>query len=130
MKKSCLNQLQKAIYEILAVKYNIYDNVPEKPLYPYVIIGKDTATDRGTKTTYAEDVSVNLVIYSLYTGYKESKDLADEIVNTLSQNPLIMDDFRVVLSRVDYIDSTYNVNPDTTPYRSVVLRYKLIVEQM
>jgi len=128
MKRTSLNELQKAIYEEFTGEYNVYDSVPEKPLYPYVIIGRDNTIDRSTKTFFAEEVTIQLSFFSLYSGYKEIKTLADEVIDRLYLAILDMPSFKIYSRKLIFVDSFSGINPDKKEYRQVVLKYRFLIE--
>jgi len=129
MRKTSLNELQKAIYEAFSGEYNIYDSTPPKPIYPYMIIGRDNTIDRGTKTTFAEEVNVQLSFFSLYQGYKEVKDLADEIIAKLYDATLDMANYSIYSRKLILADSLSGVNPDGSEYKQMVIKYRFLIEE-
>lgn len=129
MKRTSLNELQKALYDTLSGEYNVYDNVPEKPLYPYLIIGRDNAIDRSTKTYFAEEVTIQLNFFSLYRGYKEVKTLADEIVEKLHMTEFFMPSFRIYSRKLILVDSLFGTNPDSKEYREIVIKYRFYIDE-
>ena len=128
MKRTCLNELQKAIYEEFTGEYNVYDAIPKDPLYPFLIIGRDSTIDRGTKTYFAEEVNAVLSFFSLYQGYKEVKTFADEVISRMSLAPLTMSNYEVYYRAIVLVDSFSGVNEDDREFRQVVLKYKFYVQ--
>lgn len=57
----------------------IFDNVPQDTDYPYVVIGNESAVNRGTKTIDGNEYTVDIEVWSQYRGKKEIKDAMERI---------------------------------------------------
>ena len=77
--------LQSTIYSALnndntltsTLGAGVFDEVTEGTTYPFVAIGEDTVTDFGTKTEDGGQFTINIHVWSQYTGSKETKNIMD-----------------------------------------------------
>ena len=79
--------LQGAIFSALSTALPdvpIYDEVPETADMPYIVIGKDSIDDNGTKLDDIYEISVEISIYSNYKGMKEVKEKSTEVIEALN----------------------------------------------
>lgn len=78
--------LQGAIFSALSTALSdvpIYDEVPETADMPYIVIGKDSIDDNGTKLDDIYEISVEISIYSNYKGMKEVKEKSTKVIEAL-----------------------------------------------
>ncbi len=78
--------LQGAIFSALSTALPdvpIYDEVPETADMPYIVIGKDSIDDNGTKLDDIYEISVEISIYSNYKGMKEVKEKSTKAIEAL-----------------------------------------------
>lgn len=78
--------LQGAIFSALSTALPdvpIYDEVPETADMPYIVIGKDSIDDNGTKLDDIYEISVEISIYSNYKGMKEVKEKSTKVIEAL-----------------------------------------------
>lgn len=77
-----LSSYQGAIYEKLAsLGYSVYDEVPENAKFPYIVIGDIEFQEAQVHFEDTLDVSVNLLIWSIWEGKKEVNDISSNIIN-------------------------------------------------
>jgi hypothetical protein len=62
----------------------IFDYVPEKTEFPYVVLGRTYATPQKTKTSTGERIEVTLDIWSDSKGKKETIKIVNEIEASLA----------------------------------------------
>ena len=78
-----LSSYQGAIYEKLtSLGYSVYDEVPENAKFPYVVIGDIEFQEAQLHFEDILDVSVNLLIWSIWEGKKEVNDISSNIINS------------------------------------------------
>lgn len=120
MKSDAMLPLQKKLFallsEVLSVK--VYNAVPERADFPYVVIGEDTASEIGTKTDYGDSITANIHIWSRKTSMAEVKNLIAQIVKTLSIGKISVDGFEYCRPKLDY-RTVYN-DPDGITRHGVV----------
>lgn len=63
----------------------VIDFVPEKPAYPYVLVGDDAWIDDSTKTEKASLHTVTVYAVSTYRGSRECKMLLEAIFDALDR---------------------------------------------
>jgi Protein of unknown function (DUF3168) len=122
--KSALYPLQVAIYNRLKAdtSLKVYDQVPEKAVFPYVSIGEDTVTDNSTKTEDGEEITHTLHVYSSYNGRKEVKELMSKVLEQLTNQPLelsggfVLDDLTLDMMQV--------LETSGTPLKHGVMRFR------
>lgn len=65
------------------VSTRVYDDVPEDPKFPYIVLDTLDMTEEADKTNDANAVTATLVVWSDYRGYKEVEQILSAIYNTL-----------------------------------------------
>jgi hypothetical protein len=97
IKRIPLTALQKALYGLLTEKQiapitPVYDEVPEDAVLPYITLGAFTCKPNGAKgNTDISDVSLQLHIWSEYSGKLEVNGIAEDIIT-------IIENFKIDLS--------------------------------
>lgn len=104
-----MNALQKGVYSILSTKQTtpIYDDVPEGAELPYVTIGAFTCKSNGAKPTDISDVSLQLHIWSSYSGKMEVNEIANDVTAVLTSWPIDLsaDGFSLTRQDVDFFEA-------------------------
>lgn len=123
--KSPLFLLQAAIYQKLknALSCPVYDKVPDGAAMPYVALGEDTATDWSTKLEAGQEVTHTLHVWSEYNGMKEAKQIMDTIIQVLTETPLTVEGFFVVMARLDMVETMRD--PGGSQHGIVRFRFKI-----
>lgn len=89
-----LNELQTALYSrlgtILGSAIGVYDQPVEHADFPYVLIGDFTVEPDGTKTSGDVRIVGTVHIYSDKAGFKETQDIANDIVAELTNYKLTL----------------------------------------
>ena len=78
----------------------IFDNVPQATTYPYVVIGNESAINRGTKTLDGNDYTMDIDVWSQYRGKKEIKEIMERIYNLLHDATYSVSGANMVLSQI------------------------------
>ena len=77
-----LSSYQGAIYERLtSLGYSVYDEVPENAKFPYIVIGDIEFQEAQGHFGDVLDISLNLLIWSIWEGKKEVNDISSNIIN-------------------------------------------------
>lgn len=107
--------------------YKVFDDMPEREPYPYVVMGEMTAGDWSDKFTPGQEVSSTIHIWSQYKGRKEVDEMADAVLQALTRRALdLSPDFRAVLNRFD----SYNliIDMDGVTRHGILITTYLIEE--
>jgi hypothetical protein len=124
--------LQSTIYSALnndntltsTLGAGVFDEVTEGTTYPFVAIGEDTATDFGTKTEDGGQFTINIHVWSQYTGSKETKNIMDRIHDLLHDSNLSVTGFNLVNLRFEFSDILRDPDGIT---RHGVMRFRAII---
>ena len=125
--KSPLWPLQVAIKQRLASALTcpVYDKVPDGAAMPYVTLGEDTAVDWSTKLEAGQEVTHTLHVWSDYNGMKEAKQIMDTIIQALTETPLTVEGFFVVMARLDMVETMR----DPEGHQHGVIRFRFKVQE-
>ena len=124
--------LQSTIYSALnndntltsTLGVGVFDEVTEGTTYPFVAIGEDTVTDFGTKTEDGGQFTINIHVWSQYTGSKETKNIMDRIHDLLHDSNLSVTGFNLVNLRFEFSDILRDPDGIT---RHGVMRFRAII---
>lgn len=108
MKRIPLNAFAKAAYALLTAHQttSVYDDVPENAVAPYISFGLFTAKEAGTKVNDISDVTLNIDIWSDYSGKKEVNEIANDVIEVLNTGAFTLDDdFKFISGQVDFFES-------------------------
>lgn len=125
--KSPLWPLQVAIKQRLGsvLTCSVYDKVPDGAAMPYVTLGEDTAVDWSTKLEAGQEVTHTLHVWSDYNGMKEAKQIMDTIIRVLTETPLTVEGFFVVMARLDMMETMR----DPEGYQHGVVRFRFKAQE-
>jgi len=108
--------------------YNVFDDMPEKEVFPYVVMGEVTARDWSDKFESGQEVYSTLHIWSQYAGRKEADEMADSILQALTLSPLdLLPNFRAVLDRFDSYDLIIDIDGKT---RHGIIKMRYLIEEV
>ena len=109
MRRIPMNAFQKGVYSILSTKQTtpVYDDVPEGAELPYVTIGAFTCKLNGAKHADISDISLQLHIWSEYSGKMEVNEIANDITAVLTAwaIDLSTDGFNVTKQDIDFFEA-------------------------
>lgn len=101
--KTAVLEVQKAIYQrlssdpVLSTMANgVWDEIPEGVNFPYVQLGDDTVNPYDTKTSYGEDMTVTIHVWSQGPGKTQAKTIMNVILQALTSAPLVIAGFDIV----------------------------------
>ena len=124
--------LQSAVYSALKNDNNltstqgagVFDEVVEGSSYPFVQIGEDTSLDYSTKDVTGGEYTINIHVWSQYTGSKECKNLMDRIHDLLHDSSLSVTGFNLVNFRFEFSDILRDPDGIT---RHGVMRFRAVI---
>lgn len=130
-----LNKVYEQIFSrIKALPYNVYDELVDDAKWPFIRIDYSYNRDKSGKnydgTTYYQYIHV----FSVYKGRKEVLEIADSVIDALSEK-IVTDDFvaypylerNEIATRSDTIGGQktgYNTNET---YRHAIIVYKYVI---
>ena len=103
------NELQKAIYQILAaslplqaiVGARIFDEVPQGAAFPYVVIGDDDLKPWDLDCKRGFEALITIHAFSRYKGRKEAKEIGAKIYDLLHNASIVTDNFASAVCVLD-----------------------------
>ena len=107
--------LQKAIYTALRADSSlrtlisnpvrVFDHVPQKTAFPYILIGEAATEDWDTVTTDGMDITITIHTWSRYRGMKETKQIMEAILNVLDKSSLTVTGHNLILFLFEFSDT-------------------------
>lgn len=124
--------LQKAIYSTLngsvtgvsGASVSVYDDVPEDPTYPYVILGEETTANNGSKTLDGVEHTLTIHAWSQYRGRREIKEIMESVYSLLHEAAITVSGASLVNIRQEF-SQTLAENDGIT--RHGVMRFRVVV---
>ena len=103
------NELQKAIYQILAaslplqsiVAGRIFDEVPQGEDFPYIVIGDDDLKPWDLDCKLGFEALITIHAFSRYKGRKEAKEIGAKIYDLLHNASIVTDNFTSAVCVLD-----------------------------
>lgn len=122
--------VQKALYTALSTALtgvaDVYDSVPQKAAYPYVVIESHEITPTDGLTNRREVRHVYLSVWSQYRGQKEVLDILSTVDSALHRQKLELETGRLVIAFVD--NKRTAREPDNMTFQGAA-KIRLITEQ-
>ena len=120
-----MQEVQAAIYTRLAsvLSVDVWDDVPQQPEFPYVVIGDDTAVDWSADAYIGTDATLTIHVWSRQSGRSETKAIQQEIDEALNRFELVVDGLDVVTLHREF--SQTMLDPDGRT-RHGVQRFRLL----
>ena len=128
------SSLQRAIYELLIDDPSVlnilggpevYEHVPRKAPFPYVVFGPSRARDWSTSTEAGDEHSLSLRVWTRGGGKLENAEIIAVIRSVLNASDLTVEDHHLV--NLLHESSEIRREPDGETYRGVV-RYRAVTE--
>ena len=120
--------LQKMVYGILTIKMPtipVYDRVPPDTAMPYITLSSENAFDWSSKYNLGVRPTLDVHIWSKYSGFSEVKGLGNQVVNALATSTMTMADNWNVVS-CELSRSNYLLDPDGyTEHGVLTFEFKL-----
>ena len=125
-------QLQKSIFTALngnvtgvsSANIPIYDDVPEGSVYPYVVIGEETASNNGTKTLDGFEHTITLHVWSQYRGRREIKEIMQSVYEKLHNTAITVTGASLVNIRQEFSNTLAEQDGIT---RHGVMRFRAVL---
>jgi hypothetical protein len=126
-----LNALQTAVYKDLHAafpKWRIFDEAPQQPVYPYVVVGEVSAVDWRTKSEPGAILFLTLHFWSQYEGKREAAQMMNDalVVLTGDRSPDLGPDFHVVDRNFEAGDIIIDLDGYT---KHGLLRLRYLIEE-
>lgn len=132
-------QLQTEYYNLLNgnISAPVYDFVPEDAEYPHVVIGQYTIVDDSDKSSFGQDLTVELQTVDRFPNSGGSRvngifpltEEVKEIIRVMDANSTFtLADFRVHTAVVDQ-QNTFEELTETYKYVREVIRFRHLIEQ-
>ena len=110
-----LSSYQSAIYEeLVKLGYEVYDEVTENAKFPYIVIGDIEFNEPQGYFNDLLDISINLSIWSIWEGKKETNDICSNIINNFTNlkekkiNNQSLYNFSLGVSSIKRLEGVYN----------------------
>lgn len=127
--RTSLWELQKAIFERLTEDpeiankvTGIYDKVSEDTPKPYCTIGEPDMVPFETKSSFGEETTIVIHVWSDYNGKKETYDILNLILKALTKPLSIGSGFSLFKSKVEGMQVITDID-DITNHGILRLRY-------
>lgn len=126
-KKIGSDELQIALFSALSgsISCSVRDFVSDNSVFPVVVIGEDFGIDRDTKTENLQLIRANINVWSRAKSWKESKELAQEIITLLESPGLSLSSFNVITQKYELRSLR---DPDGKT-RRVLIELEVLIEQ-
>ncbi|MFN3867619.1 MAG: DUF3168 domain-containing protein [Hyphomicrobiaceae bacterium] len=128
--------LQRSLYQMLRNDgallaalggARIYDDVPQRAELPYVTFGQSVMRDWSTGSETGNEHVLTLHVWSRVPGRKRLHEIMDVLVERLHEQPLALQDHRVVNVRHEISDARRDTDGET--YHGVV-RFRVVTERL
>lgn len=103
----------------------VFDHVPEKQAYPYVVVGEATETPLGAHDRFGARATVTLHIWSTYHGFQEALQVRADLMRLLDHQPIDVGDHDLVAVR--HAQTVTMRDPDAD-LRHVAVRFAIETE--
>lgn len=128
-------ELQKAVFAALSGDAalvtrlggaRIHDRTPARAEFPYVTLGRMSATDHSTASERADEALMTLNVWSQAKGKREVLEIAELVRAALDDAPLALAAGRLTLIRFEALDVRYDAAADA---QQGAMRFRAIIEQ-
>ena len=111
-----------------ALGAEVYDNVPQNTVYPYVAVGEDLHNEWDTDTSLGTDCIITVHTWSRYRGRTETKRIQGAIYDALhrKESSFTISGYNVVLC--DFVNSQSFLDSDGLT-RHGVQTFRIIIER-
>ena len=125
-------ELQKSIFSTLngnttgmgGANVPVFDDVPEGTLYPYVVLGEETAANNGTKNLDGVEHTLTIHAWSQYRGRREIKEIMQSVYENLHNTAISVTGASLVSIRQEF-NTTLAEQDGIT--RHGVMRFRAVV---
>ena len=123
--------IQEALYSRLngdstlgGLVTGVYDAVPDDTTLPVVVIGVGSIVDDGSKTLDAREYTINVDVWSDYSGLKQTKNIIKQVYSLLHEYALSVSGASLVDLRCEFTSELIENNGIT---RHGVMRFRAFV---
>ncbi len=123
--------IQEALYSRLngdstlgGLVTGVYDAVPDDTTLPVVVIGVGSSVDDGSKTLDAREYTINVDVWSDYSGLKQTKNIIKQVYSLLHEYALSVSGASLVDLRCEFTSELIENNGIT---RHGVMRFRAFV---
>ena len=102
----------------------VFDDVPEGTLYPYVVLGEETAVNNGTKNLDGVEHTLTIHAWSQYMGRREIKEIMQSVYENLHNTAISVTGASLVNIRQEF-NTTLAEQDGIT--RHGVMRFRAVV---
>ena len=105
-----MDALQQSVHSVLTVNQDtvVYDDVPKDAVFPHITLGAFTWVPDKNKTVDWGRVSLQLHIWSEYSGKTEVNNIANDVTAVLTAWPLSMPGFSVSEQDIEMFEAFPN----------------------
>lgn len=121
--------LQKAMYTAIktaVAPVSVFDEVPDNQSPPYISIGEATCTDWDTDTNIGDEVTMTIHSWSQGRGYKDVKNMMDQIKSALHEQKISAFGLNVVMVVQEFSEVMLESDGLT---RHGVQRFRILMEE-
>lgn len=128
--------LQKAVFAALAADTTltslmgagrIHDDAPQQAAFPYLTLGQSTARDWSTATDEGAEHVLTVHVWSRAAGKKEAHAIMRAVRQSLHDQPLPLEDHRLVNLRHEISDAARDADGETV---HGIVRFRAVTEPL
>ena len=107
MRRIPMTALQTGLFDLLSAGQTtpVYDDVPDNAVFPYITIGAFTCKRVPDKTSDIWDATIQIHIWSTYSGKAEVNAVANDVTTVLSSAAIAAQGFVVISQDVDFFEA-------------------------
>ena len=119
-------EIQTAVYSRLTSQLSetVYDDVPQDPTFPFVVIGDDTGIPFDTDDTTGTESTLTIHVWSRYDGRSEVKGIMSDIYDALNRHSLSVTGANTIDCLYEFGETMLDPDMET---RHGVMRFRLTV---
>jgi hypothetical protein len=118
--------IQSAVFARLsALSTPVFDHVPQKTEYPYIVIGDDTSIPWDTDTSVGTETTCTIHVWSRQRGRKEVKGIMDAIYTRMNRAEFAVNGGQLIECIYEFAETF--LDPDGLT-RHGVIRFRLTVD--
>lgn len=110
------------------VNDGLYDYVPEKCPYPFIVAGDVIETPDNRHAGFGWETVVTLHVWSQYRGYAQALGIGARVTALLDHQPLTVPGLTHIVTRYEFGQTLTDPEPPGD-IRHLVLRYRVVTEQ-
>jgi hypothetical protein len=134
MSNLALMEVQRALYNklngdgvLMGMISGIYDVVPQKTIFPYIVIGDGNCSDIATDILNISDLRLGIEIWSGTSGRKAALTIMNRLFAMLHLGTLTLSGYQLVLLRCEQSDT--QLTEEATYIRGTMVVRATVVEE-